>query len=155
MSTKNDLEKVWNLIKRSEFGQLGFLDEKGEQNIRTTWVTYHKGLKSHYISSNTSSLHVQCLLKNNKACLYFSDYKKFEGVCLKGKVIVHSDHETKSALWSDNSLIYYPKGVDDPDYSVIEFIPESARYYGEMKNIDLTKEDFEQSDFGDTIKNYF
>lgn len=43
------------------------------------------GIGNHLISTNTSSSHVQSLLKNGNACLYFSDPAKFETLCLSGR----------------------------------------------------------------------
>lgn len=149
------LQKVWDLVKRTEFAQLGFLDAEGTQNIRTVWCTWHKGLKSHYISSNTSSVHIQSLLKNGKACLYFYDSNAFEGLCLWGEALVCQDEERRKLLWTEDALVYYPKGVNDEDYSVIEFVAEGGRYYGSLGSFDITAQDIQESDFGDIPVNYF
>lgn len=149
-----ELTKVWELVKRTEFAQLGFLDERGLPGIRTVWCTWHKGLKAHYISTNTSSLHVQASLNNKEGCLYFYDSNSFEGVCLRGRLITHQDREHRELLWAEDSIQYYPKGVMDNDYTVLELEVEEGRYYGSGCSLNITKEDIDETNFGDTPKDF-
>lgn len=100
------LNEIDGLVKESGFDSIGFLDKDGNPSIRRVFSTWHKGLGVHLISTNTSSQHVQALLKNNKACLYFDNCRTFEG-----------DEK------------YYPNGVDDEDYCVLEFQADHGRYY--------------------------
>lgn len=123
------LEEIDDLVKKSGFASLGFLDKNGNPSIRKVFCTWHKGLGGHFISTNTSSQHVQALLKNDKACLYFDDCKAFKAVCFAGVAKVHFDHEHKALLWNEGDEKYYPKGVDDEDYCVIEFNADYGRYY--------------------------
>lgn len=123
------LEEIGNLVKESGVAGLGFSDKNGNPSIRKVFCTWHKGLGGHYISTNTSSQHVQALLKNDKACLYFDDSRVFRAVCFTGRAVVHFDRERKSLLWNEGDEKYYPKGVDDEDYCVIEFRADRGRYY--------------------------
>ena len=66
---------------------------------------------------------------DGRACLYFADSATFEGVCLTGFARVRTDRTFKELLWNDGDEKYYPSGIDDPDYCVIEFIAEKAEYY--------------------------
>ena len=135
------LKELDQMIKDSEFATLGFIDEDGMPSVRRVFCTWHKGLGGHLISTNTSSLHTQALLKDGRACLYFDDCKEFRGLCLTGKVTVHFEHEYRALLWHEQDVMYYPKGVDDEDYCVLEFQAERGRYYtyGDIGN--LSKEE--------------
>ena len=141
-------EELMNLINRSLFATIGYNDEQKRPNVRRVFCTWHNGLGSHLISTNTSSAHVQAFIKNNKACLYFSDDSKFEGLCLYGKVIVHFEYEYKALLWHDGDEKYYPKGIEDEDYCVVEFIADSARYYRYDGKGNLTHEEITAFDKG-------
>lgn len=121
--------EIMALIDRSLFATMGYTDESGRQNVRRVFCVWHKGLGRHLISTNTSSAHVQSLMKNADACLYFADDDAFEGLCLYGKFAVHFEREYKQLLWNDGDEKYYPKGVDDEDYCILEFIAESGRFY--------------------------
>ena len=37
--------------------------------------------------------------------------------------------------------MYYPEGVDDPDYCVLKFTAEKGNYYHGLKNTDFIIED--------------
>ena len=117
------------LVNRSLFAEIGYTDEQGRQNIRKVYCVWHKGLGRHLISTNTSSMHVQSLLHNSNACLYFSDDAKFEGLCLYGRAEIRTERAYKELLWNPGDKKYYPQGIDDPDYCVIEFIADAGRFY--------------------------
>jgi len=135
------LNEISNLINGTVFASLGFLDDNGEPSIRRVFCRWHKGIGRHYISTNVSSMHIQNLLKNNKACLYFDNCQTFEGLCLTGIVIVHTDREHKAFIWDDDDIKYYPDGIDDEDYCVIEFEARRGRYYRYDGKGDISQED--------------
>ena len=96
------------------------------------------------ISTNTSSAHIKTLLKNDKVCIYFSDDKTFEGVCFYGKAIVHFEREYKELLWNEGDEKYYPKGIDDEDYCILEIVADSGRYYGQRLHINISSKNVER-----------
>ena len=148
------LDEIGNLVKESGFADLGFSDKNGNPSIRKVFCTWHKGLGGHFISTNTSSQHVQTLLKNNKACLYFNDCKAFRAVCFAGTAKVHFDHEHKALLWNEGDEKYYPKGVDDEDYCIIEFQADYGRYYNFDAIGDISAEELSEYDKKYEFKNY-
>ena len=87
-------DELMALIQRSNTADLGYLQECASV-IRRVFCTWHKGLGRHLISTNTSSGHVQALLKDSTACLYFADNETFEGPCLSGSVVLHFEHPWK------------------------------------------------------------
>ena len=123
------LDELAALINRSLFADLGYTDEQGRTNIRRVFCVWHRGLGRHLISTNTGSAHVQSLLQNGNACLYFADDAAFEGLCLYGHAVIHTERAFKELLWNPGDEKYYPQGIDDPDYCVTEFVAESARFY--------------------------
>ncbi len=145
--------EIRSLIDRSLFASLGYTDENGRQNIRRVFCVWHKGLGTHLISTNTSSSHVQSLMKNGNACLYFSDDDSFEAVCLYGKAEISRDRKHKELLWNEGDEKYYPKGIDDEDYSVIVFTADSGRYYRSDGKADLTSDEINSFDSSCTLEN--
>lgn len=148
------LKEIDSLIKASKFASIGFTDQNGNPGIRRVFSTWHKGLGGHLISTNTSSLHTQALLKNNKACLYFDNSRTFQAVCFTGTVLVHLDHEYKAMIWHKGDEKYYPNGVDDPDYCVIEFQAESGRYYKYNGIGNISADELAEYDRGAEFINY-
>ena len=122
-------DEILHLVNRSLFATLGYTDELNRPNVRRVFCVWHKGLGRHLISTNTSSAHVKSLRKNANACLYFSDDSAFEGLCLFGKTVLHFEKEFRELLWNEGDEKYYPNGVEDDDYCVLEFIAESGRFY--------------------------
>ena len=122
-------EELTALVNRSLFASLGYTDTEGRQNIRRVYCVWHKGLGRHLISTNTGSAHVQSLLQNPNACLYFSDDAAFEGLCLSGKCSIRQEQSFRELLWNAGDEKYYPAGIGDPDYCVLEFVAESGRFY--------------------------
>lgn len=140
------LEELYDLVGRSLFADLAYLDEGGTPTVRRVFCTWHKGLGTHLISTNTSSRHVGALLKDSRASLYFADGETFEGLCLAGTAQVCTDPAHKELLWHDGDEKYYPLGVTDPDYCVIEFRAEKGRYYRFDGIGDFTRQELDRFD---------
>ena len=122
-------EEIKRLIDRSLFADLGFIGDDGHPAIRRVFCVWHRGVGAHLISTNTSSGHVRRLAEDSSACMYFADSETFEGVCLTGRAVPTRDESLRRLLWNDGDEKYYPLGVDDPDYCIIEFTAERADFY--------------------------
>ena len=145
--------ELMNLGNRSLFATIGYPDEMGRPNVRRVFCVWHKGLGRHLISTNTSSAHVKSLQKNADACLYFSDDASFEGLCLFGKTAVHFEKAYRELLWTEGDEKYYPKGVEDEDYCILEFIAESGRFYRYDGKGDLSADDIAATGAGREFEN--
>ncbi len=146
-------DEMMALVDRSLFATLGYTDEKGRPNMRRVFCVWHKGLGRHLISTNTGSSHVRSLMRNDKACLYFSDDVSFEGLCLYGRAAARFEREYRELLWNEGDEKYYPKGVEDEDYCVLEFTADSGRYYRYDGKGDLTAADIAAFDTGREYEN--
>jgi general stress protein 26 len=123
------LQEIQNLVDRSLFATLAYADAEGRIQIRRVFCTWHRGLAGHLISTNTSSAHVRHFLQDGRASLYVSDDARFEGLNLTGRVTVHFERPWKELLWHEGDEIYYPGGIDDEDYCVLEFTADEGRFY--------------------------
>ena len=61
----------------------------------------------------------------------------------KGKMEVFTDRQSKTRLWRDGFEMYYPKGIDDEDYSVLKFTGEIGNYYHGLFNFDFNISELE------------
>ena len=75
------------------------------------------------------------LTRDKKACIYLVDTKTFEGLMLVGEVAVLADAQSRQRIWSERFERYYPKGVNDPDYTVLRFISRWCNYYHGLQNM--------------------
>ena len=98
------------------------------------------GLRTFYFTTNTSSQREAHYRRNPKAAVYFCDEANFQGVLLRGTMTVCEDQATKDLIWREGDTEYYPLGPTDPDYCVLRFTAEKARYYSDYSSSDLTIE---------------
>jgi len=129
------ITKGLELIEKSSFCLLGTNGEDGFPNIKGMTNLKHEGLKKIWFSTNTSSKRLQQLRKDNRACVYYVDDKPFRGLMLVGTVEILQDSESRKMLWTEGAEVYYPLGVEDPDYSVLRFTATRSNYYQALKNI--------------------
>lgn len=114
---------------------VGSIDAAGFPNIKAMLQPRKRvGIKTFYLTTNTSSMRVAQFLKNEQACLYFCDARFFRGVMLRGTMRVLTDAASKEMIWQEGDTEYYPEGVTDPDYCVLEFTAFSGRIYGHYKS---------------------
>ena len=134
-----DLELIIaQMIDRQEVCFLSFINVEGFPTTRTMLnPRKRQGIKEFYLATNTSSQKVQALLENPKAGLYFYDRPLYRGVAFTGKVEVLQDQAIKDEIWRDMDTIFYENNTD-PDYCVLKFTAQAARYYQDYSSTDLT-----------------
>ena len=86
-----------------------------------------------YFSNNTSSSKIEHIKENPKISVYFCDPQDFKGLMLGGEAEIVEDMDIKRQFWLDTSIRYYPKGLEDPDYTILRFNPRSAIFYYRLK----------------------
>lgn len=86
------------------------------------FASHRKDLVAH-VSTNTSSSKIRQVERNPRGCIYYCHPTRWRGVALIGDLEVTHDVGLRRALWNDGWEVYYPKGVEDPDYAVITLRP--------------------------------
>jgi general stress protein 26 len=132
-----------NLIENSKAAYLTTIDNDGFPITRAMFNLRNKeqfpefrniynnleNIFTIFISTNTSSSKVSHIRKNPKICVYYCDTDEFKGIMFGGEAEFVEDKKLKHQIWLDWWDKYYPVGVDDPDYTLLQLIPEQARYY--------------------------
>jgi general stress protein 26 len=132
---KDAKKTLKNLIEQSTVSIISSVDEEGFPNTKAMLPPRKcVGIKTIFFTTNTSSMRVKQYANNPKACVYFFDKRFFRGVMLKGTMEVLDDSRSKKMIWREGDEMYYPKGVTDPDYCVLKFTAQSARYYSNFKS---------------------
>lgn len=90
-----------------------------------------------YFSTNTSSSKIDHIKENPKVSVYFCDTEQFKGVMFGGEIEIVEDMNIKRQFWLDRSIRYYPKGLEDPDYTILRFKPEGARFYYKLNQVEF------------------
>ena len=124
-------ETIENIINKQKIAFIASIDANGYPNMKAMLSPRKRnGLREFWFSTNTSSQRVAQYRENPKASVYFWDKRPFyRGVMLIGTMVVLEDAESKEMIWEFGDRLYYPKGVTDPDYSVLMFTAKSGRWY--------------------------
>jgi len=139
------------LIENSLVGYFSTIDSEGFPITRALLNTRYKerypefsefydNLEDKYViyfSTNTSSSKIDHIKENPKVSVYFCDTEQFKGVMFGGEIEVIDDMEIKRQFWLDRSVRYYPKGLEDPDYTILRFNPKDARFYYKLNQIEF------------------
>jgi len=114
---------MFNLRNKEQFPEFSEVF-KNEQNQFTI-----------YISTNTASSKIAHLSKNPNISVYFCDLDDFKGFMLGGSVETITDMELKKKIWLDWWTRYYPKGLEDLDYTLLRMEPTNARFYYKLNQV--------------------
>jgi pyridoxamine 5'-phosphate oxidase len=86
-----------------------------------------------YFSTNTSSSKIEHIKANPKVSVYLCEPENFKGVMFGGDIAIVEDMNIKREFWLERSRRYYPKGLEDPDYTILQFTPKSARFFYKLE----------------------
>ena len=136
---RNPQQTIGNLIEKSTQAFIAYIDGEGYPITKAMLKPRdRKDIKEFWFTTNTSSNKVKFFRENPKASIYFVDKRFFRGVSLIGTVEVLEDQESKRQIWLEGDTMYYPLGVDDPDYCVLKFTAIKGRYYSNFQSEDFT-----------------
>lgn len=150
MDERNAIKQSVDLVQKSKIAFLGTKDQSNYPNIKAMLNLESNGLEDIWFSTNTSSRRVKDILNDPKACVYYVDQENFKGLMLVGEIEVLQDEESRKKLWFDGCEKYYPKGVNDPDYSVLHFKAQRGNFYHGLENVDFIVDIEKCRKFGDS-----
>lgn len=133
-----DYEKIiGDLIDKQDVCFLSFIDQGDFPTTRAMLNPRKRhGIKEFYLTTNYSSHKAQQLLKNPKSGLYFCDKEHYRGVAFAGTAEIIRDQAVRDEVWRDMDIIFYENNTD-PDYCVIKFTAQTARYYQDYQSTDI------------------
>ncbi|MFX0069535.1 MAG: pyridoxamine 5'-phosphate oxidase family protein [Candidatus Hermodarchaeota archaeon] len=153
MNDKKLRKYTLDLMTRTKATFLTTIDEMGLPHIRAVENLRNPEKFSHQskafigyddeflvlISTNTSSEKVKHIKNNPNIALYYCILEEYKGVMIRGCAKIESDLEFKKKIWEDSMKIYYPKGIEDPDFTLIRLIPDYIKAFYNLKTyiIDL------------------
>lgn len=129
MSEEETMEKSLDLVNGSSVAFLGTVGVDGYPNIKGMLKPKNSDLREVWFSTNTSSEKVGQILANKKTCVYFVDMERFMGLMLVGETEATRCAEVRRMIWEEGDERYYPKGIDDPDFTVLHFRAHEGNFY--------------------------
>lgn len=128
---------IAEMIDRQDVCFLSFINPDGFPTVRAMLnPRKRQGIKEFYLTTNTKSQKVQSLAQNPRASLYFYDRPTYRGVAFTGTVEILHDQAIKDEIWRDMDIIFYESN-SDPDYCVLKFTAQQARYYQDYTSTDI------------------
>jgi len=124
-------QSLIDIVKSCENVALGTLGLNEYPEIRTVMNALNKNaenLNLHFITSIASPKYEQ-LQNNSNVCLYYFNSDTHMAMRLFGKIITHQDEISRAKYWNDNWKMYGYADANDPKYCVLEFQPESYKFY--------------------------
>ena len=88
-------------------------------------------------TTNTSSTKIVDITTNSACSVYYCNPESWKGVMFSGNIEIVEDSAVKKELWHDNWDMYYPKGYDDPDHTVLRLIPTKAKGWAGSMTFEL------------------
>ncbi|MDR2526283.1 MAG: pyridoxamine 5'-phosphate oxidase family protein [Rickettsiales bacterium] len=86
-----------------------------------------------YFTTHMDSCKIKQIQKNNKGSLYY--FMEQDSLKLFGTFKIIEDKKLKEKLYKPEFNAYYPKGVNDELYGLIQFIPNKYKYYDASHNV--------------------
>ncbi len=86
-----------------------------------------KDLKILFVAHKSSPKIVH-IYKNRSVCIVSFNEETVRDIRLFGRIEVLADMETKEYVWNDGLEPYFPGGINDPELTVLKFIPERLEY---------------------------
>lgn len=124
MVTKKFLKKTSRMLDNIPIVILASINEEGYPRPVTVAKLKNNGLSEIWISTGTNSAKIKQLRANPKAGLTF--YDDHNSISLTGDAEVVADQSVKRLLWQDWLIDHFPEGMDDPDYTIIKFVPKAV-----------------------------
>jgi general stress protein 26 len=82
-----------------------------------------------YFTTNLSSQKVVQIRLNPAVSVYYCKPDEWRGLMLGGDIEMITKKEIKDELWQSNWNMYYPKGPEDPDYTILSLKPKIVKLY--------------------------
>lgn len=119
-------EKAAQIVVAAEVITVASIDENGyPRPVAMVKLKDENG--AIYVSTGTSSAKTAHFKANPKAGV--SIVKGNASVVYTGMIEIITEEAIKRSLWSDWMLSHFPGGVEDPEYCVLKFTPESSTYW--------------------------
>ncbi len=85
--------------------------------------------------TNTSSRKMQQIELCHNGSAYFCVNQKWKGVLILGDLEIVEDNELKAQIWEPDWKVYYPQGIEDPDYSILKLNGKKGIIYSDFQKI--------------------
>jgi general stress protein 26 len=141
-----------DLMNRSDAAILSTIDENGFPATRAMLNLRNKSsfpsladfmskTNMVYFTTNTSLSKIRQIRNNPNGCVYFVIPSEFCGLTIQGMLEIVTDQSIKSSLWQSGWTMYYPQGIDDPEYTIFSLKPLKIKGYRQLSFFSVLPEE--------------
>lgn len=116
----NIIEKASILIREAQEAFMGVIDENGFPSVSTLSSIKTEGIFKCFYATGAGANKTKRILADPRVSVCYR--KDDDNVTLVGEAGILTDQETRHNLWQDWFINHFPKGMDDPDYVIIQVI---------------------------------
>lgn len=120
-------EHLYAMLKDFDTAMLVTRSQDGHMHARPMAVAELEPDADAYFVTGIDSPKVAEIEADSRVTLTFQDGKQFATVC--GRVSVVRDRALLDRLWNEAWKVWFPKGKDDPEISLLKFDAEHGEYW--------------------------
>ena len=124
-----DLNKVQEIIDSIEVGMLTTMQDDGDHKSRPMQTQKLDADGNLWFLTSRSSHKTEELLKHPGVNVAYADTDSQSYVSVVGKASIVDDPAIKKELWNPIAKAWFPKGLEDPDLTVLKVNIKSAEYW--------------------------
>jgi len=125
----HDLNKVQEIINSIEVGMLTTMQSDGDHKSRPMQTKKLDADGNLWFLTSRSSHKTEELQKHPNVNVSYADTDAQSYVSVVGRASLVDDAAVKEDLWSPIAKAWFPKGLEDPDLTVLKIKIKSAEYW--------------------------
>ncbi len=126
---QEELKKIKERIKDIRVAIMTTISSEGKLHSRPMATNEMEDDGSLWFFTDQSSEKVSELSRDNVVSLSYSNPDDNTYVCLTGEAEVVNDRKKMEELFNPIVKAWYPKGLDDPDMTLLKVTPQDAEYW--------------------------
>lgn len=134
--SRDDVEKLWSLIKGVHVAMMTTLDDNGRLNSRPMATLSHAGFEDGtlWFFTRADSGKVSEIDRHWRVNLAYAAPDKQDYVSVSGIAEVVRDRDKIRFLWRDIMSTWFPNGPDDPEVALLKVSVDQAEYWDSLSS---------------------
>lgn len=124
-----EMNKIQEIIDSIEVGMLTTMQDDGDHKSRPMQTQKLDANGNLWFLTSRSSHKTEELQKHPSVNVAYADTDAQSYVSVVGKASIVDDPAVKKDLWSPIAKAWFPKGLEDPDLTVLKVSIKSAEYW--------------------------
>ncbi len=132
---RSDQAKVWDLIKDAHTALLVSMEEDGTPQARPMGCLQREFDGILFFLTFRHSAKLRQIRDDDRVLVAYVKPEKYEYVAVSGRAKVVEDRKILNQLWFEGLRVWFPKGPDDPELTVLAIEVEKADYWADPASL--------------------